>query len=250
VEPTPIHQVDRAVHGQAARLPGAGPRRGALSRQAVQGAAAFAALALVAVRARGGPLGRIDRKLPAVLQDRRSPAGVTAARAVSSLAEPEFVTAVLAARVLIAWRRHTWRAAFAPCLVVPAGAMARRCLSRVIRRPRPPESGWLAEPEGFSLPSKHTTLAALTAGALVSARGGSRAGQAAPLLTAAAVGASRVYLGVHWPTDVLAGWLFAEGWLRLARGAPGLAAPVTGHLRVAAGAGSPAGAGPPWRPAG
>ena len=105
---------------------------------------------------------------PRVLQGRRSPAGITAARAVSSLAEPEFVSALLVARPSPRGRRGRWWAALAPCMVVPAGAIARRRLSRVIRRARPPESGWLAEPEGFSLPSKHTTLAALTAGALIS----------------------------------------------------------------------------------
>jgi membrane-associated phospholipid phosphatase len=109
-----------------------------------------------------------------------------------------------------------WRATCVPVAVITSGAMVRRTLSRVIARPRPPAAVWLTEPEGFSLPSKHTTLAVLTAGALASAAGttGVRRRAAGPM-AAAGVGASRVYLGVHWPGDVLAAWLFAEGWLSL-----------------------------------
>jgi membrane-associated phospholipid phosphatase len=169
-----------------------------------------------------GPLGGVDRRAVDLLRNGRRPAGVPAARVVSGLAEPGFAGALLAASAVTTARRDGWRAACAPCLVVASGAVARRVLSRVIGRPRPPAAGWLTEPEGFSLPSKHATLAALTAGALAGRIGGNGLpSHAAPLL-AAAGGASRVYLGVHWPTDVLAGWLFAEGWLRL----PGLPYPA------------------------
>ena len=226
--PAFTRHADCGTRGQTARLPGHGMLRGERTRQAAEGVAAFAALAVLAAQARGGPLGRLDRKLPRVLQGRRTSAGIAAARAVSGLAEPEFIGALLVASAVARWRRGRWWAACAPCVVVPAGAFARRRLSRVIRRERPPEPCWLIKPEGFSLPSKHTTLAVLTAGALISsARGSSRTGQAAPFLTAAVVGASRVYLGVHWPTDILAGWLFAEGWIRLARSATW----AEGHIR-------------------
>lgn len=163
-------------------------------------------------------LASADRNVFEAIRARRNPMATSAARAVSALAEPEVVYPVLAVAGLIAARRDGWRAAVTPCLVVAGGASVRRRLSRVIARQRPPEEAWLIEPEGFSLPSKHTTLAVLAAGAAARALGvRGPGGQAARLLAAAGIGASRVYLGVHWPSDVVAGYLFAEGWLRLTR---------------------------------
>jgi len=183
-------------------------------------AAAFAALAVVAMcTGRDGCLARADRTAFERVRASRTRTGVAIAHAVSALAEPEVVYPVLVITSAIGVRRTGWRPAVMPGLVI-SGMAARRLLSRRIARPRPPAEAWLVEPEGYSLPSKHTTLAALAAGACVRSLGlGGKPARIAPLLAAAGVGVSRVCLGVHWPADVAAGWLFAEGWLCLT--APG-----------------------------
>lgn len=183
-------------------------------RRTAGAAAAFTALAIVASAGKDGRLADADRALFEVIRAHRGRAGTVAARIISAFGEPAVVYPVIVAGATA--RQAGWQRAGLPCLVVVTGAAARRRLSQVIARPRPPAAAWLTVPEGYSLPSKHTTMAALAAGACVRVLGlRGAAAQVAPLLAATCIGASRVYLGVHWPADVVAGWLFAEGWLRL-----------------------------------
>lgn len=178
---------------------------------------AFAGLTVIASRPDGW-LAEVDQDIIGLVERCRTRSAIRVAHAVSAMAEPMTAAVPLAAASAIAARREGWGVALRPGLTVLAGMAVRRMLSRRIARPRPPAAIWLIEPEGFSLPSRHTSLAALTAGAFATALGADpRVCDVAVVSAAAGVGASRVCLGVHWLTDVLAGWLFAAGWLELVR---------------------------------
>jgi membrane-associated phospholipid phosphatase len=100
-----------------------------------------------------------------------------------------------------------------------AGLGVRFALAQSFRRARPDQAQWLASSTGFSWPSGHTTAVTLTTGLAVEAA--LDAGlPVAPVLAAAipvplVIGWSRVYLGVHWPSDVLTGWLLGIALLPL-----------------------------------
>jgi undecaprenyl-diphosphatase len=86
-------------------------------------------------------------------------------------------------------------------------------------RDRPQVVPHLAEVSNTSFPSGHAMIAAatyMTLGALIAHTQPSRAVRIYVLSLAVAltilIGLSRLYLGVHWPSDVLAGWSFGSAW--------------------------------------
>jgi undecaprenyl-diphosphatase len=89
-------------------------------------------------------------------------------------------------------------------------------------RPRPPAEAQLIPETGFSLPSGHTIDATVVLGVLAlvlvvrtTSRRRRAAIAAAATVAITAAGAGRVYLGVHWATDVVTGWLLGAAWVAL-----------------------------------
>lgn len=106
----------------------------------------------------------------------------------------------------------------APVLWLVAGQLVRLGLMYAFERPRPPRANWATDASGYSFPSGHSFTSAVCAGLLAMAvvrahPAAARAALAGAALFAALVGLSRIYLGVHWPLDVLGGWLLGCAWL-------------------------------------
>lgn len=92
-------------------------------------------------------------------------------------------------------------------------------LKTTFHRPRPPHP-WLSSAGGFSFPSGHSLITLSVYGflAYLAVRNSGNSRRRIPaalclLAIAFLVGISRIYLGVHFPSDVLAGWAVAAAWL-------------------------------------
>ncbi len=155
-------------------------------------------------------------------------------RAITWLGSPLALDIAFAAGLAIVVLRRCWRQVLFLALASPGTVILVQIIKQVVGRTRP-LGLHLTRADGPSWPSGHaSSSAALYTALLVIALSTSRTSHgtrrtAFALLAAvlASIGLSRVYLGVHYPTDVIAAWLLVAGWLTVlqrtigrSRGAP------------------------------
>lgn len=131
------------------------------------------------------------------------------------------ITASVLAYLLLIGDRRTALLIF---VAVAGGVVMSTGLKNLFGRPRPDLVAHLVNVETLSFPSGHATLSAvtyLTLGALLARTQPRRALKVYFIALAAMltmlIGFSRVYLGVHWPSDVVAGWAIGTAWALLWR---------------------------------
>ncbi|MFA6156657.1 phosphatase PAP2 family protein [Mesorhizobium sp.] len=104
-------------------------------------------------------------------------------------------------------------------VAIAGGQLLSSLLKVEVDRPRPELVSHLVSESSLSFPSGHAMLSAvtyLTLGSLASRFLHGRTTRiyvlSLAVLTTLLVGVSRIYLGVHWPSDVLAGWCAGFAW--------------------------------------
>jgi undecaprenyl-diphosphatase len=153
-----------------------------------------------------------------------SPAFQQTARDISAMGSTavlSFLTGTVAGFLALDGKK---RLAFLICGSIAGGLLLETTLKDVFNRPRPnivPEAVYATGP---SFPSGHAMMSAivyLSLGASLAALHRRKAVRVYALILAAFVtiliGVTRIYLGVHWPTDVLAGWVAGAVWAVLCR---------------------------------
>ncbi len=166
-----------------------------------------------------------DRSLLLWMYHRRTPPLNELGEWLANLGSPPVIVGIglVGALAGTVWRKVRGAAWTLPIAILGSGLIIQT-VKLIVQRPRPaavPHGFQPLLPEtGYSFPSGHSLIAMTVYGLLgYFALGVCRhrwARLTVRVLTALlvlAIGASRVYVGVHYPTDVLAGWTAGVPWL-------------------------------------
>ena len=180
-------------------------------------------------------IARLDRPVAEWFSDHRTWWLTDAMRWVSALGGATGGLVALVVAGWAGWHRSTWRPLLVVAAALSGAVVTSQAIKHLVGRPRPTLS--VAATAGFAFPSGHTTTTVAVAGAVAWLVAWHRpwrqqvACWALAVSVGAVVGFSRAYLGAHWLTDVVGGWLLGTVWLAVVVAADAAVLVRAGHRR-------------------
>ena len=183
----------------------------------------------IAEEMREGELARLDRQVLMAFRDPMDPARPLgpawleeAMRDLTALGSVAVLTTITLAAALYLVLARKARVALFLLVAIGGGVVIGFALKAGFARPRPDLVPHAVRVFTGSFPSGHSMMSAvtyLTLGALLARIEPSRSLKVylvgLAVLISLVVGISRIYLGVHWPSDVIAGWALGAAWALL-----------------------------------
>jgi undecaprenyl-diphosphatase len=216
------------------RADGAGPARRAAVLVAVATLIGFTLLTVVVL---GLGVDGWDRAALRAVERLHGRSLTKAVKTITALGTLELVAPLTIVVVGAAMLLRRLRAAALMVLAVVGADLLQLGLKPLFDRPRPHVFPHLEQIGSAAYPSGHAIVSAALAFALVAIcwrRPWRAAAASVAAVYVLAVGFSRIYLGVHYPSDVLGGWLLAAAWVSILCAALGPALLRSGR-RAAAG---------------
>lgn len=143
-------------------------------------------------------------------------------RAITEFGSSEWIAVVLSIAVLLFIFKRWWLSLATLIVAVPGGMLLNELVKILVHRHRPFVDGWFVDWSGYSFASGHTIGATLLYGQialfvfpLIKGRRGRVLLFTTAMFLVAMVGFSRIALGAHYVTDVLAGMFFGMSWLTI-----------------------------------
>ena len=168
------------------------------------------------------PLAGIDHGAALWFHAHLTPAFVSVLRGITEFGSSEWIGIVLSFAVLFFIFKRWWPSLLTLVIAVPGGMLLNELLKVIVHRHRPFVDGWFVDWSGYSFASGHTIGATLLYGQLalflvpmIKSRRGRVLLFGGAAFVVSLVGFSRIALGAHYFTDVLAGMFLGTSWLMI-----------------------------------
>lgn len=175
--------------------------------------------AIVAYAVSAGSAIPFDMVVSSMIQHRESEPLTVISRLVSLLGSVAVLSGLFVMSMAVLFILHRRKPALVLALVMAGAIVLENALKYAFHRSRP-VSLLMTAPESYSFPSGHAIFSVcfyVATAAFCTSKFTGCAGRAGlwtcVIMLVIAIGLSRIYLGIHYPSDVIAGYLIAGFWL-------------------------------------